>query len=245
MAKALKRMIKTKREIKLLEKSAKISNSCLPIIKQALKEDRITEKEIARKIRKKLKEQNARLAFRIIVASGKRSAKIHPKPKTTNRIIKGMGFVDFGACYKRYRTDVTVPFIKGKIGKKERKIIKTVLQAYKIAINSVEIGKPCWKLHEKIDNFLKRHDFNMSHSLGHGIGLKIHELPTIGIPKKLTRKRKLRWKKLKKIKFQENMVFTIEPAIYVRGVGGCRIENDFLLKKKKLKILTNSNLIKL
>lgn len=243
-ASTLKRMVKTKREIKLLEKSAKISNSCIKIIEQSLKEDKITEKEITHRIRKKLKEQNARQSFRIIVACGKRSAMIHPKPRYTDKLITGMGYVDFGASYKGYKTDITVPFVKGKIGKKERKIIRTVLQAYKIAITSIKIGMPCWKLYEKVDNFLKRHGFNMFHSLGHGIGLKIHEPPTIGMPKKLRNKKKLRWERLKKIKFQEHMVFTIEPAIYVRGLGGCRIENDFLLKNKRLKNLTDSNLIK-
>jgi len=83
----------------------------------------------------------------------------------------------------------------------------------------------------------------MQHSLGHGIGLKIHELPTIGIPKeKLKKLRKL--KKLEKIKFQENMVFTIEPAVYVKGLGGCRFENTILLTKTGPKILTNSKLIR-
>lgn len=239
------RIIKTKREIKLLKKSATITNSCIPVIRQALKEDRITEKEIVRKIRRKIRSQNATFSFEPIVACGKRSAVIHPNPRSTNKIISGIGLVDFGACYKGYRTDITVPFIKGKISKKERKIVNSILQAYAIAIKSIKIGMPCWKLHEKVNKFLGKYDFKLAHSLGHGIGLKIHELPYIGKPRKKPRgKKKAKWEKLKKIKFQDNMVFTIEPAVYVKGLGGCRLENDILIERKSIKILTNAKLIK-
>jgi Xaa-Pro aminopeptidase len=238
-------MIKTKKEIKLIKKSAKITNSCLPLIKSLLKKDKITEKEIAKAIRKKIYSQGARLSFQTIVACGKRSAKIHPKPRATNKIISGLGYVDFGACYKGYKTDVTVPFIKGKISKKERKIVRIVLKAYELAISSIKINELCWKLFQKVDNFLKKYGFELKHGLGHGLGLKIHEYPLITMPKKkLKGKKKLKWEKIKKIKFKENMVFTIEPAVYVKGLGGCRIENDILLTKKGIKILTNANILK-
>lgn len=241
------RMIKTKREIKILEKAANIANSCIPIIEKSLNEKRITEKEIARRIRKKMKEQGAGEAFKTIVACGKRSARIHAKPRSTNKIISGIGYVDFGACYKGYRSDITVPFIKGKISKKEEKIVKTVLKAYDIAISSIKMDEFCWKLFKKIYNFLKRNGFQLKHGLGHGIGLEIHEYPFIVVPRKekLKRRKKRRWKIIKKMTFQPGMVFTIEPAAYVKGLGGCRIENDVLLTKEGVKILTNSKLIKI
>lgn len=239
-------IIKTKREIELLKKSAEITNSCIPIIKESLKEDKITEKEIVKRIRKKLKSQSATFSFTPIVACGKRSVKIHAKPRSTNKIISGIGLVDFGACYKGYKTDTTVPFIKGKISKRERKMVNSVLQAYRLSIKSIKVGMPCWKLHEKVDNFLRKRGFKLGHSLGHGLGLKIHELPYIGKPrKKLRGKKKRKWENVKKITFQENMVFTIEPGVYVKGLGGCRLENDILIKNKSIKILTNANLIEM
>lgn len=242
-------MIKSEEEIRLLKKSAEISNSCIPLIESLLKKEKITEREIARAIRKKIYSQGARLAFRTIVACGKRAAKIHAKPRATDKIISGLGYVDFGASYKGYKTDVTVPFIKGKISKKEEKMVKVVIKAYKLAFNSIRIGLPCFKLFEKIDKFLRKEGFSMQHSLGHGVGLKIHELPTIGVSKKrlkkLSRKKKAKLEKLKKIRFQENMVFTIEPAVYVKGLGGCRLENTILLTKKGAVSLTHSKLIKI
>jgi Xaa-Pro aminopeptidase len=238
------KLVKIKREINLIKKAAEISNSCLPLIEKSLHE-KITEKELRRRINRRIRSQHASLSFQTIVACGKRSAKIHPKPRATNKIIKGIGYVDFGACYKGYKSDVTVPFIKGKISKRERKIVEITLKAYNLAINSIKINEPCWKLFEKINNFMKKNGFELKHGLGHGLGLKIHEYPFIVIPKKgkIKRRKKRRWKIIKKINFQPGMVFTIEPAVYVNGLGGCRIENDILLTKKGPKILTKAKLI--
>ena len=239
-------MIKTKREIELLKKSAKIANSCLPLIEELLKKENITEKEIALAIRRKIYSQGAKLAFRTIVACGKRAARIHPKPAATNKVISGLGYVDFGASYKGYKSDITVPFIKGRVSEKEEKIVQSVLQAYNLAVKSIKVGLPCWKLHDKVDKFLRKKGFKLDHSLGHGLGLKVHELPTIGKPKKkLSKKKMKKWEKLKKIKFQEGMIFTIEPAIYVKGLSGCRIENEVLLTKKGPEILTKANLLRI
>ena len=236
-------MIKTPKEIKLLKKSAKITDSCISLIKNSLKEE-ITEIELRRRIGRKIRIQGAGLAFQTLVASGKRSAMIHPKPHATDQIISGLGYVDFGACYKGYKTDITVPFIKGKINKKQRKIVNTTLKAYKLSISSIRLGQPCWKLFQKINNYLKKNCFVLEHGLGHGLGKKVHEYPSIIMPKKKLRgKKKLIWEKIKKIKFQKNMVFTVEPGIYVKGLGGCRLENDFLLTKDKLVNLTNAELI--
>lgn len=238
-------MIKTKEEIKLLEKSAAISNSCIPIIEKSLHEN-ISERELARRVRRNINKQGATLSFLTLVGSGKRSAMIHTKPHTTDQIIKGIGYIDFGASYKGYKTDVTVPFVKSSIGKREEKIIKAGLSAYKLAIDSIKIGEPCWKLHEKIDNFLKNKGFRMQHGLGHGLGKEIHEKPFISKPRKKLKGKKLRkWEKLQKIKFQPNMVFTIEPGIYVKGLGGFRIENDFLLTSNGPKLLTKSKFLKI
>lgn len=238
-------MIKTENEIRLLKKSAAISNSCIPLIKKSLNEN-ISEKELARRIRHEINSQGATLSFQTLVASGKRTAFIHPHPHTTSQKITGMGYVDFGACYKGYHSDVTVPFVKGPVGKKEWKIIQTGLAAYRIAVKSAKLGKQCWMAHKETDRFLRKNGFKMMHSLGHGLGKEIHERPIIGMPsKKLEGKKLKRWKRIQKISFRQNMVFTIEPGIYVKNLGGFRIENDFLMTKNGLKILTRSNFFRL
>jgi Xaa-Pro aminopeptidase len=164
-------MIKTPKEIKFLKKSAKISDSCIKVIKDSLK-DEITEAELRRRINSHIRKQGASLSFQTLVASGKRSAMIHCKPRATKRIISGMGYVDFGACYKGYRTDITVPFIKGKINRKQKKIVNTTLKAYRLSINSIKLGQPCWKLFQKTSNYIKKNGFVLKHGLGHGLGKK-------------------------------------------------------------------------
>lgn len=238
-------MIKTKKELQMLRKSAAVSNSCIPLIEKSLKEN-ISERELARRIRRKINSQGATLAFQTLVASGKRTSMIHPHPHSTNEKIRGIGYVDFGASYRGYKTDVTVPFVKGSAGKKEWKIIKTGLAAYRLAVKSVKIWKQCWLVHKKTDLFLRKNGFKMLHSLGHGLGKEIHERPLILMPRKKLKGKKLkRWQRIQKVTFQPDMVFTIEPGIYVKNLGGFRIENDFVMTKNGMNCLTNSKLLKM
>jgi Xaa-Pro aminopeptidase len=238
-------MIKTNEELRLLKKAAAISNSCINVIEDSLRED-ITERELARRVRRNINKQGATLSFQTLVGSGKRSSMVHTLPHTTDQKIQGIGYIDFGAKYKGYASDVTVPFVKGQIGKKEERIIKTGLAAYSLAVKSVRIGEPCWKLHQKTDKFLRSKGFVIPHGLGHGLGKKVHERPIIGMPRKrLTGKKLEKWRRIQKITFQPNTVFTIEPGIYVKNFGGFRIENDFLLTKRGMKVLTKSRFLKI
>lgn len=240
-------MIKTEKEIRLLRKSAKISDSCIKVIEDSLKEE-VTERELKRRIERKIKSLGATLAFNTIVASGRRSASMHTF-KETNRVIKGLGYADFGASYKGYKTDVTVPFVKGKLNKEERRIVDITIRAYKVATSSVVVGQPCWKLFQKIFTFMKENGVELKHRLGHGLGLRIHEYPFIVIPGKEKIKRSgserkmFDWDIIKKMNFEKNMVFTIEPGVYVDGIGGCRLENDFIITANGPKALTHSRLI--
>jgi Xaa-Pro aminopeptidase len=237
-------MIKTQREISLLRKSARITDSCISLIESSLKED-ITEAELRRRIAQKIRSQGAGLAFQTLVASGKRSAMIHCKPWASNAKISGMGYADFGASYKGYKTDVTVPFMKGNIGASQKKIIKATIESYHIALKTLRIGTPCWKSFEAVENHFRIHGFRQAHSLGHGLGLKVHERPIILMPRKkrLSPKGQKRWDIIKKVTYQKNMVFAIEPGIYRKNLGGCRIENDFLMTSKGAVRLTNARLL--
>lgn len=236
-------VIKTEREIRLLKKAARISDSCIKIIKKSLKED-ITERELARRLRRNINKKGATLSFQTLIASGKRATMFHPSPHVSDQKIEGIGYIDFGARYNGYCSDITVPFVKGKINKEQKRIVKTVLKSYNLAVRRVKIEKPCWELHKEIDNYLKKNGYSLKHCLGHGLGLKVHDRPIICVPgKKLHGKKLRRWLRVKKVTFQTNMVFTIEPGIYTKKYG-IRIENDFILKKRGLEKITHSKLIK-
>lgn len=250
-------MIKTKAEIACIERAAAISNSCIPIIREAVREG-ATEREIGRRVRENIYRRGGRLSFRTLVASGERSAMIHCKPTVTDRPVDGIGYVDFGASYRGYKADVTVPFVRGRIGRKERKIVDTVIGAYGKAVRAWRPGIECWRLHREAERHISSRGLEMGHSLGHGLGLKIHERPIIYAPSDLllrkvemlakrgnekAMKRLRRWERVKKVSFEDGMAFTIEPGAYVKGLGGCRIENTFRTVGKRLKCLTKSRLI--
>lgn len=247
----LKRIIKAPKELALLKKSARITDSCIKVIERELK-DGVTEKQLAKAIDKNIRNQHATLAFPTIVACGKRAVFIHAKP--TGKTIRGLGYADFGAKWKGYCTDITVPFVKGELGEKEKRILDTTLHAYKTLTKIPRRGMPCWKMQEKFDAFLRKRGYSTMHSLGHGIGLDIHELPSLTklrrgkVAKFEPRKRKRaleRWRIIKRLRFEPGMMFTIEPGVYVKGVGGCRYENDFLMTKREPKPITHGRLIRL
>ncbi len=239
------RAVKLKKEIGLIKKSTKISNSAIGIIEETLNEvvegRKITETELSNRISSQLGKNGTDSPFGILVASGERTFHPHVYPYASEKIIKkGLGYVDFGSSYRGYCSDVTVPFVIGRIDEQMRKVVKTTVEAYELAIDSIEVGLPTWELHEKINNFIKSKGYKFIHSLGHGLGLAIHDVPSIS-PKPLD---KLQLRCWREEKFKENMIFTIEPGIYTPK-GGCRLENDVLLTKKGPVVLTNSRLIEM
>ncbi len=243
--KQLERIIKTPKEISILKRSAAITDSCIDVLERKLKKD-VNEKELAAAIDRNIRKHGAKNAFPTIVTCGKRGVCIHPKPSIKR--VRGIGYADFGAMYKGYRTDITVPFVKGEIGKKEERMIDTIMQMSKLAVKSAKPGVYCWKLQEMFERFISKRGYKVCHYLGHGIGLDIHELPSLAKPRKgrkMTKKGVKRWKIIKSIRFKPGMVFTIEPGVYVKGVGGCRYENDFLMTKAGAKPITHSRLIRL
>jgi len=244
--KQLARMIKTPKEIALLKKSARITDSCIAVLKRELKKENVTERQVARAIDRNIRRQRAQLAFPTIVSCGKRAVLVHRKP--SRRIVRGLGYADFGAKWKGYCTDITVPFVKGRIGAKERRILDAAVRAHAMLTKSVRIGMPCWKLQGKFTRFMRSRGYAVRHSLGHGIGLDIHEMPSITMPRR--RRKKLsparrkrsreRWGIVRRLRFEPGMVFTIEPGVYVEGVGGCRYENDFVLSRRGLGAITHA-----
>jgi Xaa-Pro aminopeptidase len=237
----LLRMVKTPWEIKVIRKSAKITDSCVAVIEKELRKEDITEKQLTAAVDRNIKRQGADLAFPTIAVSGKRAVFIHGKP--TSARIRGLGYVDLGAKYRGYCTDITVPFVRGRIPDRQKRILETTIAAYKEMVKVPKEGMLCLKAQERFESFLHRNGYAVRHSLGHGLGLDIHELPSITKPrkgKKMRPSRRKLWEKLRTIRFGKDQVFTIEPGIYVKGVGGCRYENDFLMTRKGPVALTHS-----
>ena len=193
-----------------------------------------TEHELSIEIQKLIRKDNARLSFRPIVAFGKNASEPHHKP-TDLKLNKKQGFVlfDLGAKVNGYCSDMSRTVFFGKATSKQKRIYQTVLKAQQKAIqqlNNLAIKQSVIKASEidkaARDYIISQGYPNIPHSVGHGIGKKVHEAFRLS-PKSKTI-------------LKDGMVFTIEPGIYIKGFGGVRIEDVYYLNKGKLEQLTKS-----
>lgn len=233
-------MIRVDRQIKKTSEAYKIKKACKlgdEIFSQTLKkiEVGISEKELALEIIRLIRSHNARLSFRPIVAFGKNASEVHHKPMEV-RLKKNHGFImiDLGVKLDGYCSDMTRTIFIGKASLRQKKIYQTVLESQKKSIDyinsSIKSGKSisAKKIDQTARDYITEKGFpSIPHSVGHGIGRKVHEAPKISPKSKSIMK--------------SGMVFTIEPGIYIKGLGGVRIEDTFYLKNGRLKSLTESN----
>jgi len=228
------RSVKEKGEIENIRKACSIANKGVDFIRKNLKEG-TKEKELALELeREMIRLDSDGAPFPTVMVSSKRSAQIHPFPPLSDQKIKrGLGYVDFGVRYKGYCSDVTVPFSVGKLTEKEKKVVETVNEAYEKSLNALKNGVELNRLYETAEKFIKSRGFELRHGLGHGLGLEVHDFPSISPSAK-------RGEKIRK-----NMVFTIEPGVYVPRIGGCRLENDFIMKASGFEVLTKSRFLKI
>ena len=239
------RATKTEFELKQLREAAEIGNKTIGDIRKfAQNAIEHTENDLSFLVRKKVAEYGGNdIAFDSLVANASRAHELHCYPTATNQrfAIPGLALIDFGANYQGYHSDITVPFTFGKITQEQEKFVEIVLKSYEGAVEMVDIGLPLWKVHAYVEETLKKEGFDMPYALGHGLGLSEHDSPIIG--RKPTDDYGLKY--WKEIKFEEGMVFTIEPGIYKQGSGGCRIENDLMIHNGKVEVLTHSKLIRI
>ncbi|MDI6591966.1 MAG: Xaa-Pro peptidase family protein [Patescibacteria group bacterium] len=221
------REIKSRREMNLIKKATKITDqtffSILKMIKPGL-----AEKWLQRKIIEIMEDFGAEgPAFLPIIASGPGSAEPHHLA-SNKKIKKGeILLLDFGAKYKGYCSDFTRTIYIGKANQKFKKLYNIVLETQKLAIKKCRAGYSIKKLYqEAVSNFKKyKEDKHFIHGLGHGVGIDAHEFPGIGINSKG--------------RFENGMVFTIEPGLYHKNFGGIRIE-DLCLIDRGCKVLSKA-----
>ena len=189
----------------------------------------MSEKEAAWIFEKAVRERGAEsISFPTIVAIGPNAARPHHATGDT-KIVEGQTIVfDCGAKYKGYCSDLTRTVVLGKANDKVKRIYDIVLTAQLAAIDMVKAGMTgdeCDAIARKIIAEAG-YENNFGHSLGHGLGLEVHENPGIGPNSKG--------------KLENGMPFTIEPGIYIPGWGGVRIEDVVVLKNDKAHILSHA-----
>jgi Xaa-Pro aminopeptidase len=186
----------------------------------------ISENIIKRSIDIDLINSGSVSAFEPIVASGINASM--PHARSTERLIRKDDFVmvDMGARVDGYNSDFTRTVVLGKAKDRFKKIYRTVVQAQAKAIDRIKPGALASDIDRAARDHIVKNGFGryFGHSLGHGIGMDVHEEPSIAPSSSGS--------------ITSGMVFTIEPAIYIPGFGGVRIEDMVLVTKNGCEILT-------
>lgn len=221
------RMIKDEEEIELIQKACQITDECFKHICDYIKIGK-TEKEIAFEIEKFFRENGAEdVAFETIVASGKNSSKPHAIP-TDKKVEAGdVITIDMGCQYKGYCSDMTRTIFAGYIPEQVQNVYQLVLKNQLQTLKEMKDGASIRMISRMVENDFKINGYDLIHSLGHGVGLDIHEIPFISGNNDNTLK--------------TNMVVTNEPGIYLPGNYGVRIEDTVLITKSGCITLTKSD----
>jgi len=231
------RIQKDKEEIAAIQQACIIGDKTFAFILKKIKPG-ITEKEVAFEMENFIRKNDAEISFRTVVAFGKNSAFPHHKTGRDRLKNNDAILLDFGVKYENYRSDMTRTIFFGKASLEKKRVYATVLNAQQKAIEYLKknIGNKIFLSDaDKIARgYIIAQKFpSFPHSLGHGIGLKDHEPPSIN-------------PKSKEI-LKTGMVFSIEPGIYLNNFMGVRIEDLIAIRDNKVLHLTNSpkNLIEL
>jgi len=221
------RLIKDAGEIHLIRKSVSILEKSFTHFKAILRPG-LAERDLAAELEHFIKAAGGdKSSFDIIVASGSNSALPHARPGKRRIKPNDMVLLDLGVSYEGYNSDLTRMFFLGKINPRTKKIYDTVREANRRSIKAIRPGVEISKIDEIARGFIRKKGFGdcFGHALGHGIGLEVHESPSISGRNHAVLK--------------PGMIFTIEPAVYLPGWGGIRIEDMILVTRKGCEVLTD------
>ncbi len=218
-------LIKNKTEIKKVAEACRITDEIFSGILNDFYFE--TEKELAAFIRKEIKKRGLREAFPPIVTSGPRAGNsIHPKP--TDEKLKGFVIVDFGVRVGGYCSDMTRTIFVGKPTLQDKRLYAIVLDSKEKSAAASKPGSLCADSDILARKTLGRYAKYFIHTLGHGVGKRIHEKPIIFFKKTEDR-------------FLKNMIVTIEPGIYIPDRLGIRIEDTYVVEDDGLRPLSLSS----
>lgn len=218
-------LVKTKTEIASVEKACKITDEIFSKIIGDFKF--ATERELASWIRKEIRVRGLRMAFPPIVTSGGRAGNdIHPKP--TAEKLEGFVIIDFGVRINGYCSDMTRTVFVGKPTIKDVALYRLLLSSKQKSERLIKHGARCADADATARKTLGRYKKYFIHTLGHGVGKRIHEKPRIY------------FKRTEDV-FLENMIVTVEPGIYIPNKLGIRIEDTYVVGKRGPTALTHSS----
>ena len=221
----LLRIRKDPEELDQIRSAVGLASRIFPGVLKTIGSDS-TEYEIAAELDHLARRAGAeKMSFETIVASGPRSARPHARP-SSERIRRGFVVLDYGVILGGYCSDMTRTVCVGPADETQREIYSAVLEAQLAGIGAVRAGVEAQQVDRAARSLLRKRrlDKYFTHSLGHGVGIEIHEAPRLA--------------KGQTQKLEAGMVITIEPGVYVPGKGGVRIEDMVLVTESGCEVLT-------
>jgi Xaa-Pro dipeptidase len=221
------RKVKDENEIKLLRKAAELTSEGMRVAREVVAAG-VKEYEVAAEIEYAMRKHGSYgTAFETIVASGSCSA--FPHGGCSDREIRkgDLVVVDIGATYKYYRSDMTRTLVAGKPSEKQKKLYQIVKTAQDKAFEALKPNVKAADVDVVARNVIADAGYGefFVHSLGHGVGLEVHEAPILS-------------PESKEVLAVGNVV-TVEPGIYLVGYGGIRIEDTMLVQRNGAEKLTS------
>ena len=220
------RKIKEPGEVARVQACIRVAQAALRAAKRHLRPG-VTETDISAELGYQMQKRGAkRPAFDTIVAAGAHSSQPHAAPGRRKLRPGDAVTIDWGAYMDGYNSDMTRVFFLGKVKPGFRKIYEITLEAQRRAIEAIRPGAAISEIDAAARDYIAERGYGpqFSHSLGHGLGMEVHEGPLVG--------------KGVKCGLEPGMLFTVEPGIYIPGFGGVRIEDDVLVTKKGVKVLS-------
>ncbi|WP_050616043.1 M24 family metallopeptidase [Bacillus testis] len=220
------RMIKDEKEVEILREACRLADYAVQVGVNEIQEGK-TEMDVLAAIEYEMKKKGInQMSFATMVLTGTNAASPHGTPGQT-KIKKGdLVLFDLGVVYEGYCSDITRTVAYGDINDKQKEIYDTVLGAQLAAIELSKPGSLCSDVDAAARNYIAEKGYGeyFPHRLGHGLGISVHEYPSLTETNALP--------------LQKGMVYTIEPGIYVPGVAGVRIEDDIYVTENGCEILT-------
>lgn len=231
------RMVKDEYEIECTREACRVGDLIIEAIEQKINDGSIkTEMDVALLIERMLRENGCeKTGFDTLAAGPQRSWAIHAFPGYTNAAwpAEGLSILDFGVVYNGYTSDTTLTIAKGNLSPNQEKMLNLVQAAAEECLLLYKKDIPIKKAAEKADEIFNASGKRMPHTLGHGIGLEIHEYPRVST------------KLSEEVTFKSGMIVTLEPGLYEKDSGGVRLENDVLITETGNEVITHSKIIRL
>lgn len=220
------RSIKDKLEIAEMERAIMYAEQSFERVRRSLNPE-MTEMQVANQLEAEMRKLGGKgHSFEPIVAAGPRAALPHGRASQAKIGSSGLLLIDWGARAERYVSDLTRVLVTGKISPKVERIYQVVFKAQAAGIAKIRPGAVCGDVDAAARKVIEDAGYSkyFGHGLGHGLGMEVHEQPRFSVGSKQV--------------LRPGMVVTVEPGIYLPGIGGVRLEDDVLVTKTGHRVLS-------